>query len=165
MSPRRIAAVRAAPAVLSTFLLGGCVAVPELRGRPPAAVLEVRGSAARLASCLADAYAADSFRLEIDTAGRGTRVTAYGTPGRLAPWRRRSRFEIEVADTGPGTAEVVLRTAPTLLGPEAEVARLRRRVDTCADAASEATFRSIAGTPRRGLRALLRTPSGSHFMA
>lgn len=132
----RIAPILAASAVLSTFLLGACTAAPDLRGRPLAAVLDVRASAPRLVSCLADAYADDPFRLEVDSAGRDARITAYGTPGRLAPWRRRPRFEIEVADTGPGTAEVVLRTAPTLLGLEAEVVRLRSRADTCADRAS-----------------------------
>ncbi|RAI55241.1 hypothetical protein DOO78_24635 [Roseicella frigidaeris] len=148
MPPRRIAVVRTASAALSALLLGACATPPDLRARPPVAVLEVRTSAARLASCLADAYAADPFRLEVDPTGRGARITAYGTPGRLAPWRRRPRFEIEIADTGPGTADVVLRAAPTLLGPEAEVARLRRRVDACADAAFGGTFRSIAGAPR-----------------
>lgn len=125
--------------------LGACAAAPDLRGRTPAAIFEARTGAPRLASCLAEAYAADPFRLEVDAIGRGVRITALGMPGSLAPWRRRPRFEIEVADTGHGTAEVALWTAPTLLGPEAEVDRLRRRVAACADAASSATFRTIAG--------------------
>lgn len=155
--------------LLLQSLLGACAARPDLRGRAPAAVLEAKTSVPRLASCLADAYAADPFRLEVHTAGQGIRIKALGMPGGLAPWRRRPRFEIEVADTGRGTAEVVLRTAPTLLGPEAEVARLRRRVGACADAASSAasqpTFRTIAGASREGLRALPGTTGEGHFVA
>ena len=143
-----------AAALLPLLLLGACAAAPDLHGRPPAAVLEARASAPRLASCLAEEYAGDPFRLEVDTVGPGIRITALGMPRSLAPWRRRPRFEIEVAEAGRGTAEVVLRTAPTLLGPEAEVDRLRRRVAACADAPSGAAFRSIAGARRVGLHVL-----------
>ena len=136
-----------AAALLPPLLLGACAAAPDLRARPPAAVLEAKATAPYLVSCLAQAYAADPFRLEVDAAGQGTRITALGMPGSLAPWRRRPRFEIEVAEVGRGTAEVVLRTAPTLLGPEAEVDRLRQRVAACADVPLRARFRTIAGAP------------------
>ncbi|TDH62103.1 hypothetical protein E2C06_13035 [Dankookia rubra] len=142
-----------AAALLPLLFLGACAA-PDLRGRPLAAVLEASASAPRLASCLAEEYAGGPFRLEVDTVGTGIRITALGMPGSLAPWRRRPRFEIEVAEAGRGTAEVVLRTVPTLLGPEAEVDRLRRRVAACADAPSGAAFRSIAGARRAGLHVL-----------
>ncbi|MCO6416193.1 hypothetical protein JYK14_08430 [Siccirubricoccus sp. KC 17139] len=149
-------------ALLLPPLLGACAGAPDLRDRPPAAVVETEGNAARLASCLADAYADDPFRLDVVPEGQGTRITALGMPGRLVPLRRRPRFEIEVSQAGPETARVVLRTVPTLLGPEAEAARLRRRVTACAGATSGPTFRSIAGTPRTGLRALPGAPDRPH---
>ena len=157
--------VRSAAAFLLPPLLGACAGMPDLRDRPPAAVVETRGSAPRLAACLADAYADDPFRLEVVSEGQDTRITALGAPGRLGRLRRRPRFEIEVSQAGPGTARVVLRTAPTLLGPEAEVARLRRRVAACAGAPSGTTFRSIAGAPRTGHGALPGAPDRPHSVA
>ena len=67
--------------------------------------------------------------------GSVTRITAFGMPPRLAFRWARPRFAIEVGDAGPGLARVVLRTVPTLLGPEAEASRLRGRVAACAGTA------------------------------
>ncbi|WP_149536728.1 hypothetical protein [Siccirubricoccus phaeus] len=149
-------------ALLLPPLLGACARAPDLRDRPPAAVVVTRGNAARLASCLADFYADGPFRLEVVSGGQGSRITAFGMPAGLAPWRRSPRFEVEVSQAGPETARVVLRTAPTLLGPEAEVARLRRRVTACAGAKSGAAFRIVAGASRTGASTLPGGPGDAH---
>lgn len=126
-----------AAAILSIPALGACAAaVPDVRARPAAAVIDAPGDVPSLAACLRAAYADDPFRFRVEAERYATRIVAFGSPPRLAFRWARPRFAIEVSDAGPGVARVVLRTVPTLLGPEAEVARLRARVAACAGTAS-----------------------------
>ena len=101
------------------------------RARPPDAVLEVPGSAPRLAACLLAAYAGDPFRFRVADDGTGVRITAFGAPSGRDPRRSRPRFSIEVGQAGRGLVRVALRNARTLLGPGAEIERLRARVAVC----------------------------------
>ena len=157
---------RAVVPVLLPSLLGACAGTFNLHDRPPDAVLETRGSAQRLASCLSLAYAADPFRLEVDTGASGARITPLGAPGRVGPVSRRPRFEIEVSQAGSGGVRIALRAVPTLLGPGAEVTRLQRRVAACtAEPASGGTFRSIASTIRDEPCVLRRGPDEAHSVA
>ena len=120
-------------ALLPMPLAAACAfpAVPDLASRPPAAVFEVLGDLPAMASCLAAAYSADPFRLVVTSAGSAIVITAYGAPTAHNPRRPRPRFAIGVEDAGPGRTRAGLRAAWTLLGPAAEIKRLRTRAASC----------------------------------
>lgn len=119
--------------VLAPMALAACVGGGgfDPRARPPDAVLEAPGSAPRLAACLLAAYAGDPFRFRVAEDGTGVRITAFGAPSGRDPRRSRPRFSIEVGQARQDLVRVTLRNAWTLLGPGAEVERLRTRVAGC----------------------------------
>lgn len=131
MSPRNaspLAALFLAQMALAACAGGGCF---DLRARPPDAVLEMSGSAPRLADCLLAAYADDPFRFRVAEDVTGVRIIAFGAPSGRDPRRSRPRFSIEVGQAAQGLVRVTLRNAWTLLGPGAEIERLRARVAAC----------------------------------
>jgi hypothetical protein len=117
-----------APVVLAACARGGAY---DLRAGPPDAVLEAPGDARHLAACLLAAYADDPFRFRVAEDGTGVRIIAFGAPSGRDPRRSRPRFSIEVGQAGQGLVRVTLRNAWTLLGPGAEIERLRMRVAGC----------------------------------
>ena len=119
--------------VLAPMALAACVGGGgfDPRARPPDAVLEAPGSAPRLAACLLAAYAGDPFRFRVAEDDAGVRITAFGAPSGRDPRRSRPRFSIEVGQARQDLVRVTLRNAWTLLGPGAEVERLRTRVAGC----------------------------------
>ena len=119
--------------VLAPMALAACIAGGgfDPRAGPPDAVLEVPGSAPGLADCLLAAYAGDPFRFRVAEDGTGVRITAFGMPSGRDPRRSRPRFSIEVGQAGQDLVRVTLRNARTLLGPGAEIERLRTRVAGC----------------------------------
>lgn len=119
--------------VLSPMALAACVGGSgfDPRAGPPDAVLEVPGSAPRLAACLLAAYAGDPFRFRVAEDDAAARITAFGMPSGRDPRRSRPRFSIEVGQAGRDLVRVTLRNARTLLGPGAEIERLRTRVAGC----------------------------------
>ncbi len=131
MSPRTaspLAALFLAQMALAACAGGGGF---DPRARPPDAVLEVPGSAPRLAACLLAAYADDPFRFRVAEDVTGVRIIAFGAPSGRDPRRSRPRFSIEVGQAAQGLVRVTLRNAWTLLGPGAEIERLRMRVAGC----------------------------------
>ena len=120
--------------LLAQATLASCAAgdVYTLRTVPPDALLEVTGSVPDIAACLLAAYEDDPFRYRV-TAEDGTdvRITAFGVPSGRSLRHSRPRFSIEISQTGQGLVRVTLRNAWTLLGPEAEIERLRMRVAGC----------------------------------
>ena len=131
MSPRiasPLSVLVMAPMALAACIGGGA---SDPRARPPDAVLEVPGNAPRLAACLLAAYAGDPFRFRVAEDDTGARITAFGAPSGRDPRRSRPRFSIEVGQAGQGLVRVTLRNAWTLLGPGAEIERLRMRVAGC----------------------------------
>ena len=119
--------------LLAQATLASCAAgdVYTLRTVPPDALLEVTGSVPDIAACLLAAYADDPFRYWIAEDGTGVRITAFGAPSGRSLRHSRPRFSIEISQTGQGSVRVTLRNAWTLLGPEAEIERLRMRVAGC----------------------------------
>ena len=117
-----------APMVLAACARGGAY---DLRAGPPDAVLEVPGDARHVAVCLLAAYADDPFRFRVAEDDTGVRITAFGAPSGRSLRHSRPRFSIEVGQTGQGSVRVTLRNAWTLLGPGAEIERLRARVARC----------------------------------
>jgi hypothetical protein len=115
------------------MVLAACVGgdASDLRAGPPAAVLEARGSVPRLAACLLAAYADDPFRFRVTEDDTGVRFTAFGAPSGRSLRHSRPRFSIEIGQARKELVVVTLRTAWTLLGPGAEVQRLRVRVARC----------------------------------
>ena len=131
MSPRTASPLAAL--FLAQMALAACAGGGDFdpRARPPDAVLEVPGSAPRLAGCLLAAYADDPFRFRVAEDDTGVRITAFGAPSGRSPRHSRPRFSIEVGQAGQGLVRVTLRNAWTLLGPGAEIERLRARVARC----------------------------------
>jgi len=131
MPPRT--ALPLAVLMLSPMALAACVGGGgfDPRAVPPDAVLEVPGDAPPFAACLLAAYAGDPFRFRVAADDAGVRITALGAPSGRDPRRSRPRFSIEVGQTGRDLVRVTLRNAWTLLGPEAEIERLRARVAGC----------------------------------
>ncbi len=119
--------------VLAPMALAACVGgdTSDWRARPPDAVLEVPGSAPRIAACLLATYADDPFRFRVAEDDTSVRITAFGAPSGRSLRHSRPRFSIEASQTGQGLVRVTLRTAWTLLGPGAEIERLRTRVAGC----------------------------------
>ena len=120
--------------VLSPMALAACVGGGgfDPRAGTPDAVLEAPGSAPRLAACLLAAYAGDPFRFRVAEDDAGVRITAFGMPSGRDPRRSMPRFSIEVGQAGQDLVRVTLRNARTLLGPGAEIERLRTRDDGAA---------------------------------
>lgn len=130
-SPRTViplAVLALAPVALAACGGGGGF---DPRAGPPDAVLEVPGDASRLVACLLAAYAGDPFRFRVAEDGTGVRITAFGAPSGRDPRRSRPRFSIEVGQTRQDLVRMTLRNARTLLGPGAEIERLRTRVAGC----------------------------------
>ncbi len=163
MSPRLappLATLFIAPMVLAACAGGGAY---DLRARPPDAVLEAPGSAQHLAACLLAAYADDPFRFRVAEDDTGVRITAFGAPSGRSPRHSRPRFSIEVGQAGQGLVRVTLRNAWTLLGPAAEIERLRARVAACRPRVAAADVSKYCQRRPRAHGRLPRVERVAHF--